>query len=205
MSMKNLTEYQRGQLFAKYKQQTAKGLKEADVILKTLPLLDALLDSIEQVERSPMYRQQLKQYGNKFKSELTRSLGFIYDTDDTTQSQAHWVMDQVEKVDSLISNTHVSKFPLLIQILEKFHDVDNADIDSFVDSIVTRQYALITEFVLPKELISKLKKIMPMLDQMPVVQIAQQITREQLQNTKGFGEESIKILNEVFATSGIKW
>ena len=203
--MKNLTEYQRGQLFAKYKQQTKKGLVEADVILKTLPLLDALLDGIEHVEKSRIYRQQLKQYGNKFKSELTRSLGFIYDTDDTTQSQAHWVMDQVEKVDSLISNTHVSKFPLLIQILEKFHDVDDADVDSFVDSIVTRQYALITEFVLPKELISKLKKIMPMLDQMPVVQIAQQITREQLQNTKGFGEESIKVLNEVFSTSGIKW
>ena len=59
--------------------------------------------------------------------------------------------------------------------------------------------------MLPKELINKLKKIMPLVEDVAVVQIAQQITREQLQNTKGFGDESIKILEEVFSTSGIKW
>ena len=53
--------------------------------------------------------------------------------------------------------------------------------------------------------LTKLKKIMPMLDDMPLVQISQQISREQLENTKGFGEESIKVLNEVFSTSGIRW
>jgi hypothetical protein len=205
MSGKVLTEYQRAQKFAYYKQQTAKGLREADTILKTLPLLDALLDSIENIEKAPMYRQKVKQHGNAFKSELVRSLGFIHNADEATQKQAYWVMDQVEKVDELISNTHTSKFPLLIKLLERFHELDEADVDSFVKNITTRQYALITEFVIDKKIINKLKNIMPLIEQMPVVQIAQQITKEQLQNTKGFGEESIKVLEEVFSTSGIKW
>ena len=205
MAVKGLTEYQRSQAYAWYKQQTKKGLTEADAILKTLPFLDLLLDAIEDLEKSPMYRQKLKQHGNAFKKELVRSLGFVHDTTEETQKQAYWVMDQVERVDELISNTHVSKFPMLIKVLESFHDVDEADVKSFVEKITTRQYALITEFAIDKAIITKLKKIMPLVEQMPLVQVSQQITREQLHNTKGFGEESIRILDEVFSSSGIKW
>lgn len=205
MSVKNLTEYQRAQAFAKYKQQTKKGLTEADAILKTLPFLDLLLDAVEDLERSPIYRQKLKQHGKAFKSELCRSLGFVHETDEGTQKQAYWVMDQIEKVDHLISNTHMSKFPLLIKILEEFHKVDDADVERFVKNITTRQYSLITDFLIDKKIINKLKQIMPLVEQMPLVQIAQQISKEQLQNTKGFGEESIRVLDEVFSTSGIRW
>jgi hypothetical protein len=107
--------------------------------------------------------------------------------------------------DSLVGNIHVSKFPLLINVLERFGEITEGTTDKFIESIVTRQYAKITEFVLPAALINKLKKIMPLIEDVAVVQIAQQISREQLQNTKGFGDESIKILEEVFSTSGIKW
>jgi hypothetical protein len=203
--MKGLTQYQRDRMFAKYKQQTAKGLKEADMILKTLPLLDVLLDAIEDLQNSPMYRQKMKQHGNQFKKELIHALGVLNKSDDNTQLQSFEVMDMVEKVDSLIGNIHVSKFPQLINILERFNDIGEADIDTFVNGIVSRQYAKITEFHIDKKIITKLKKIMPMLDDMPLVQISQQISREQLENTKGFGEESIKVLNEVFSTSGIRW
>jgi len=205
MSVKNLTQYKRERVFAKYKANTKQGLKDADAILKTLPYLDLLLDAIEEIENSDVYRHKLKQTGNAFKKELVRSLGFLHNTDEETQQQAFWVMDQVEKVDELIGNTHMSKFPLLIKIIQEFHKIDEADVETFVGNITTRQYAYITEFVLPKEIIGKLKKIMPMIEEMPLIQVSQQISRQQLQNTKGFGEESIKILNEVFATSGIKW
>ena len=203
--MKGLTEYQRSKIFAKYKQQTAKGLKEADMILKTLPLLDVLLDAIEDLQNSPMYRQKMKQHGNNFKKELIHALGVLNKSDDNTQLQSFEVMDMVEKVDTLIGNIHVSKFPQLINILERFNEIGEADVDSFVTNIVSRQYAKITEFHIDKKIITKLKKIMPLLDDMPLVQISQQISREQLENTKGFGEESIKVLNEVFSTSGIRW
>ncbi len=203
--MKGLTEYQRGQIFAKYKQQTSKGLREADTILKTLPLLDVLLDAIEDLQNSPMFRQKMKQHGNNFKKELVHALGVLNKSDDNTQLQSFEVMDMIEKVDSLIGNIHVSKFPQLINILERFNDIGEADVDTFINNIVTRQYAKITEFHIDKKIITKLKKIMPLLDDMPLVQISQQITREQLQNTKGFGEQSIRVLEEVFSTSGIRW
>jgi len=203
--MKGLTEFQRSQYYAKYKKGTAKGLKEADTILKVLPLLDVLMDAIEDLENSPMFRQKMKMYGNKFKGELVHALNLVNNTDDETQKQSFNIMDQVESIDSLVGNIHVSKFPLLINVLERFGEITEGTTDKFIESIVTRQYAKITEFVLPKELINKLKKIMPLVEDVAVVQIAQQITREQLQNTKGFGDESIKILEEVFSTSGIKW
>jgi hypothetical protein len=203
--MKGLTEYQRSQMYAKYKQQTAKGLKEADMILKTLPLLDVLLDAIEDLQNSPMYRQKMKQHGNNFKKELLHALGVLNKSDDNTQLQSFEVMDMVEKVDTLIGNIHVSKFPQLINVLDRFNEIGEADIDTFVTNIVSRQYAKITEFHIDKKIITKLKKIMPLLDEMPLVQISQQISRDKLQNTKGFGEESIKVLNEVFSTSGIRW
>ncbi len=203
--MKGLTEFQRSQYYAKYKKGTAKGLKEADTILKVLPLLDVLMDAIEDLENSPMFRQKMKMHGNKFKGELVHALGLVNNTDDETQKQSFNIMDQVETIDSLVGNIHVSKFPLLINVLERFGEITEGTTDKFIESIVTRQYAKITEFVLPKELINKLKKIMPLVEDVAVVQIAQQISREQLQNTKGFGDESIKILEEVFSTSGIKW
>ena len=203
--MKGLTEFQRSQYYAKYKKGTAKGLKEADTILKVLPLLDVLMDAIEDLENSPMFRQKMKMYGNKFKGELVHALGLVNNTDDETQKQSFSIMDQVESIDSLVGNIHVSKFPLLINVLERFGEITEGTTDKFIESIVTRQYAKITEFVLPKELINKLKKIMPLIEDVAVIQIAQQISKEQLQNTKGFGDESIKILEEVFSTSGIKW
>ena len=203
--MKGLTEFQRSQYYAKYKKGTAKGLKEADTILKVLPLLDVLMDAIEDLENSPMFRQKMKMYGNKFKGELVHALGLVNNTDDETQKQSFSIMDQVESIDSLVGNIHVSKFPLLINVLERFGEITEGTTDKFIESIVTRQYAKITEFVLPKELINKLKKIMPLIEDVAVIQIAQQISREQLQNTKGFGDESIRILEEVFSTSGIKW
>ena len=161
--MKGLTQYQRDRMFARYKQQTAKGLKEADMILKTLPLLDVLLDAIEDLQNSPMYRQKMKMHGNNFKKELIHALGVLNKSDDNTQLQSFEVMDMVEKVDSLIGNIHVSKFPLLINILERFNDIGEADIDTFVNGIVSRQYAKITEFHIDKKIITKLKKIMPLL------------------------------------------
>ena len=203
--IKGLTEYQRSQKYKVYKQQTVKGLKEADTILKTLPILDVLLDAIEGIEKSKMYRQKMKMHGSKFKEELLHALGILNNADDETQKQAFGVMDQVEKVDTLIGNIHVSKFTSLINVLERFNDLGNADVDTFVNNIVTRQYALITEFHIDKKIINKLKKIMPLVDEVPLVQIATEISQEQLQNTKGFGSESIKVLNEVFSTSGIKW
>jgi hypothetical protein len=203
--MKGLTEFQRSQYYAKYKKGTAKGLKEADTILKVLPLLDVLMDAIEDLENSPMFRQKMKMHGNKFKGELVHALGLVNNTDDETQKQSFNIMDQVETIDSLVGNIHVSKFPLLIKTLERFGEITEGTTDKFIESIVTRQYAKITEFVLPAALINKLKKIMPLVEDVAVVQIAQQITKEQLQNTKGFGDESIKILEEVFSTSGIKW
>ena len=203
--MKGLTEYQRSQVFAKYKKQTAKGLREADTILKTLPLLDVLLDAIEDLQNSPMFRQKMKQHGNNFKKELIHALGVLNKSDDNTQLQSFEVMDMIEKVDSLIGNIHVSKFPQLINVLERFNDIGEADVDTFIQNIVSRQYAKITEFHIDKKIITKLKKIMPLLDDMPLIQISQQITKDQLQNTKGFGEESIRVMEEVFSTSGIRW
>ena len=203
--MKGLTEFQRGQYYAKYKKGTAKGLKEADTILKVLPLLDVLMDAIEDLENSPMFRQKMKMHGNKFKGELVHALGLVNNTDDETQKQSFNIMDQVETIDSLVGNIHVSKFPLLINVLERFGEITEGTTDKFIESIVTRQYAKITEFVLPAALINKLKKIMPLIEDVAVIDISQQISREQLQNTKGFGDESIKILEEVFSTSGIKW
>ena len=203
--MKGLTEFQRSQYYAKYKKGTAKGLKEADTILKVLPLLDVLMDAIEDLENSPMFRQKMKMYGNKFKGELVHALGLVNNTDDETQKQSFSIMDQVESIDSLVGNIHVSKFPLLINVLERFGEITEGTTDKFIESIVTRQYAKITEFVLPAALINKLKKIMPLVEDVAVIQIAQQISKEQLQNTKGFGDESIRILEEVFSTSGIKW
>jgi len=203
--MKGLTEFQRSQYYAKYKKGTAKGLKEADTILKVLPLLDVLMDAIEDLENSPMFRQKMKMHGNKFKGELVHALNLVNNTDDETQKQSFSIMDQVETIDSLVGNIHVSKFPLLINVLERFGEITEGTTDKFIESIVTRQYAKITEFVLPKELINKLKKIMPLVEDVAVIQIAQQISREQLQNTKGFGDESIRVLDEVFSTSGIKW
>ena len=163
------------------------------------------MDAIEDLENSKMFRQKMKMYGNKFKGELVHALNLVNNTDDETQKQSFSIMDQVESIDSLVGNIHVSKFPLLINVLERFGEITQGTTDKFIESIVTRQYAKITEFVLPKELINKLKKIMPLVEDVAVVQIAQQITKEQLQNTKGFGDESIKILEEVFSTSGIKW
>jgi len=203
--MKGLTEFQRGQYYAKYKKRTAKGLAEADTILKVLPLLDVLMDAIEDLENSPMFRQKMKMYGNKFKGELVHALGIVNDTNDETQRQSFNIMNQVETIDSLVGNIHVSKFPLLINVLDRFGEITEGTTDKFIESIVTRQYAKLTEFVLPAALINKLKKIMPLIEDVAVIQIAQQITREQLQDTKGFGDESIKILEEVFSTSGIKW
>ena len=203
--MKGLTEFQRSQYYAKYKKGTTKVLKEADTILKILPLLDVLMDAIEDLENSKMFRQKMKMHGNKFKGELVHALNLVNNTDDETQKQSFSIMDQVETIDSLVGNIHVSKFPLLINVLERFGEITEGTTDKFIESIVTRQYAKITEFVLPKELINKLKKIMPLIEDVAVIQIAQQISKEQLQNTKGFGDESIRILEEVFSTSGIKW
>ena len=203
--MKGLTEFQRSQYYAKYKKRTAKGLKEADTILKVLPLLDVLMDAIEDLENSPMFRQKMKMHGNKFKSELVHALSLVNNTDDETQKQSFNIMDQVEKIDSLVGNIHVSKFPLLINVLDRFGEITEGNTDTFIQNIVTRQYAKITEFHISKSIITKLKKIMPLVEDVALVQIAQQISRDQLESTKGFGDESIRVLDEVFSTSGIKW
>lgn len=203
--MSKLTEYLKKKKYAPYKAKTTQVLKEADAIMKTMPLLDPLLDAIEDLENSPMYRRKMKMHGKGLKSELVHALGVLNNSDDETQQQAFGVMDKVERVQELIKDTHVSKLDKLIKILETFHDVDNANIDKFVKEIVSRQYACITEFAIDKSIITKLKKIMPMVEDIAILQISQQISKQQLQDTKGFGNESIRILEELFHTSGIKW
>ena len=203
--LKKMSEYQKARYYAPHKAKSTKVLKESDAIMKIMPLLDPLLDAIEPLENSPMFRQKIKQHGKAFKLELNHALSVLNNSADDTQKQAFSVMDQVEKVDKLIKDTHISKYGLLIQILETFHEVDSSDVDSFIKNIVTRQYATLKEFHIDKKIITKLKKLMPLVEDIALIQVAQQISKEQLINTKGFGEESIKVLSEVFSSSGIKW
>ena len=201
--MSKLTGYQVARNYAPYKAKSIKVLKEADAIMKTMYLLDPLIDTIEGLENSPMYRHKMKMHSKGLKSELVHALGVLNNSDDETQKQAFGVMDKLEKVNSLVKNTHVSKLDKLIKILETFHEVDNANVDKFVNEIVSRQYAQITEFAIPKSIITNLKKIMPMVEDIAIIQISQQISKQQLQDTKGFGDESIRILEELFHSSGI--
>jgi len=203
--LKKMSEYQKARYYAPHKAKSTKVLKESDAIMKIMPLLDPLLDAIEPLENSPMFRQKIKQHGKAFKLELNHALSVLNNSADDTQKQAFGVMDQVEKVEQLIKDTHISKYGLLIQILETFHEVDSSDVDSFIKNIVTRQYATLKEFHIDKKIITKLKKLMPLVEDIALIQVAQQISKEQLINTKGFGAESIKVLNEVFSSSGIKW
>ena len=188
-----------------YKQQSTKNLKEADLVLKTLATLDPLLNLVDDIESTNIYKHELKRAGKTFKKELEKSLGVVFNTTDQTQSEAFWVMDQVDQLDQLITDTHISKFPDLIKLLQRFHELEGADTDTFIKSVVNRQYATINEFVLPAGIISKLRDVVPMLDSMPLLQLSQQLPRSRAESIKGLGEQSIKILNEVFSTSGIVW
>ena len=188
-----------------YKQQSTKNLKEADLVLKTLATLDPLLNLVDDIESTNIYKHELKRAGKTFKKELEKSLGVVFNTTDQTQSEAFWVMDQIDQLDDLITNTHISKFPDLIKLLQRFHELEGADTDTFIKSVVNRQYATINEFVLPNGIISKLRDVVPMLDSMPLLQLSQQLPKSRAEQIKGLGEQSIKILNEVFATSGIVW
>jgi hypothetical protein len=188
-----------------YKQQSTKNLKEADLVLKTLATLDPLLNLVDDIESTNIYKHELKRAGKTFKKELEKSLGVVFNTTDQTQSEAFWVMDQVDQLDDLITNTHISKFPDLIKLLQRFHELEGADTDTFIKSVVNRQYATINEFVLPAGIISKLREVVPMLDSMPLLQLSQQLPKSRAESIKGLGEQSIRILNEVFATSGIVW
>ena len=188
-----------------YKQQSTKNLKEADLVLKTLATLDPLLNLVDDIESTNIYKHELKRAGKTFKKELEKSLGVVFNTTDQTQSEAFWVMDQIDQLDDLITNTHISKFPDLIKLLQRFHELEGEDTDTFMKSVVNRQYATINEFVLPNGIISKLRDVVPMLDSMPLLQLSQQLPKSRAEQIKGLGEQSIKILNEVFATSGIVW
>ena len=188
-----------------YKQQSTKNLKEADLVLKTLATLDPLLNLVDDIESTNIYKHELKRAGKTFKKELEKSLGVVFNTTDQTQSEAFWVMNQIDQLDDLITNTHISKFPDLIKLLQRFHELEGADIDTFVKSVVNRQYATLNEFVLPNAIISKLRDVVPMIDSMPLLQLSQQLPKSRAESIKGLGEQSIRILNEVFATSGIVW
>ena len=188
-----------------YKQQSTKNLKEADLVLKTLATLDPLLNLVDDIESTNIFKHELKRSGKTFKKELEKSLGVVFNTTDQTQSEAFWVMDQIDQLDQLITDTHISKFPDLIKLLQRFHELEGADTDTFIKSVVNRQYATINEFVLPNGIISKLRDVVPMLDSMPLLQLSQQLPKSRAEQIKGLGEQSIKILNEVFATSGIVW
>ena len=188
-----------------YKQQSTKNLKEADLVLKTLATLDPFLNLIEDIESTNIFKHELKRSGKTFKKELEKSLGVVFNTTDQTQSEAFWVMDQIDQLDQLITDTHISKFPDLIKLLQRFHELEGADTDTFIKSVVNRQYATINEFVLPNGIVSKLRDVVPMLDSMPLLQLSQQLPKSRAEQIKGLGEQSIKILNEVFATSGIVW
>jgi len=188
-----------------YKQQSTKNLKEADLVLKTLATLDPLLNLVDDIESTNIFKHELKRSGKTFKKELEKSLGVVFNTTDQTQSEAFWVMDQIDQLDQLITDTHISKFPDLIKLLQRFHELEGADTDTFIKSVVNRQYATINEFVLPAGIISKLRDVVPMLDSMPLLQLSQQLPKSRAEQIKGLGEQSIKILNEVFATSGIVW
>jgi len=188
-----------------YKQQSTKNLKEADLVLKTLATLDPLLNLVDDIESTNIYKHELKRAGKTFKKELEKSLGVVFNTTDQTQSEAFWVMNQIDQLDDLITNTHISKFPDLIKLLQRFHELEGADTDTFIKSVVNRQYATINEFVLPAGIISKLRDVVPMLDSMPLLQLSQQLPRSRAESIKGLGEQSIRILNEVFSTSGIVW
>jgi len=188
-----------------YKQQSTKNLKEADLVLKTLATLDPLLNLVDDIESTNIYKHELKRAGKTFKKELEKSLGVVFNTNDQTQSEAFWVMNQIDQLDDLITNTHISKFPDLIKLLQRFHELEGADTDTFIKSVVNRQYATINEFVLPSGIISKLRDVVPMLDSMPLLQLSQQLPKSRAESIKGLGEQSIRILNEVFATSGIVW
>ena len=188
-----------------YKQQSTKNLKEADLVLKTLATLDPLLNLVDDIESTNIYKHELKRAGKTFKKELEKSLGVVFNTTDQTQSEAFWVMDQIDQLDQLITDTHISKFPDLIKLLQRFHELEGADTDTFIKSVVNRQYATLNEFVLPNAIISKLRDVVPMVDKMPLLQLSQQLPKSRAEQIKGLGEQSIKILNEVFATSGIVW
>jgi len=188
-----------------YRQQSTKNLKEADLVLKTLATLDPLLNLVDDIESTNIYKHELKRAGKTFKKELEKSLGVVFNTTDQTQSEAFWVMDQIDQLDQLITDTHISKFPDLIKLLQRFHELEGADTDTFIKSVVNRQYATINEFVLPNGIVSKLRDVVPMLDSMPLLQLSQQLPKSRAEQIKGLGEQSIKILNEVFSTSGIVW
>mgnify|MGYP000861069640 FL=1 len=188
-----------------YKQQSTKNLKEADLVLKTLATLDPLLNLVDDIESTNIYKHELKRAGKTFKKELEKSLGVVFNTTDQTQSEAFWVMDQIDQLDQLITDTHISKYPDLIKLLQRFHELEGADTDTFIKSVVNRQYATINEFVLPNGIISKLRDVVPMVDSMPLLQLSQQLPKSRAEQIKGLGEQSIRILNEVFATSGIVW
>ena len=188
-----------------YKAKSIKNLKEADLVLKTLATLDPFLNLIEDIESTNIFKHELKRSGKTFKKELEKSLGVVFNTTDQTQSEAFWVMDQIDQLDQLITDTHISKFPDLIKLLQRFHELEGADTDTFIKSVVNRQYATINEFVLPNGIVSKLRDVVPMLDSMPLLQLSQQLPKSRAEQIKGLGEQSIKILNEVFATSGIVW
>ena len=80
-----------------YKAKSIKNLKEADLVLKTLATLDPFLNLIEDIESTNIYKHELKRAGKTFKRELEKSLGVVFNTNDKTQSEAFWVMDQVEQ------------------------------------------------------------------------------------------------------------
>ena len=136
-----------------YKAKSIKNLKEADLVLKTLATLDPFLNLIEDIESTNIYKHELKRAGKTFKRELEKSLGVVFNTNDKTQSEAFWVMDQVEQLDDLITNTHISNFATLIKLLQRFHELEGADTDTFIKNVVNRQYATINEFVLPNGII----------------------------------------------------
>ena len=202
--MKKLTEYQVARNYAPYKAKTKQKMKDTDAIIKVLPLLNPLMEVINEVEPSKMYKQKMKQHGNAFKNELEYSLG-VLNGEGEEEEELREMVEKLNKINTLVRNTHISKLDKLISILETFHNVDNADVESYVNDIVSKKYASITNFGISKTIITKLKKIMPMVEDIVILQVSQQISKEQLQNTKGFGDESIKELENVFEAIGIKW
>jgi len=174
------------------------------ILLKASDMLNDLFGDLDSkaLSNSKIY----KALGTSLK-QIDTFLDGMYANTDVTE----FYIDQnkeVMRLDRNIEKFHPEKLSELNDVLEYLLENDTMSIHEVVKARVNSNNKTLSNFNIDK----RLKKRLNQFNQagvnvlnIPLHQLALLIPRERLENTKGFGAESIKILDGVFRTVKVQW
>jgi hypothetical protein len=188
------------------KKQFLKQMHTTDTALKIMLSMEELLNQIGDLEGTNFYTHELKKYGNLFQDQLIKlNKKLLTDSGTESEKQALDFMNTTETLVDSLKKIHSNKYEEFIQVVNGYLELNNADVDSYIETLATYRFSKVQDYLGGNALIAKLVKHYPAIGVLNIYELSLILKKEELRALKGIGESSVNHLEKIFKYGGIAW